>query len=849
MDELERFKATFFAECVELLGDLESELGVVDAGDADGETLNSIFRAVHSIKAGAGAFKFTALVQFAHTFEALLDRMRNGEVPVIDPVVAVLFRSNDVLATLVEEARDGVETPADFGADVAAELQVLLTGAAAATPAPAAAAAADELADTTVGPERFRVRFAPRPELFLHANEPLLIVRELQTLGPLKATPDLGKLPDIKAMDPEGAYIAWTFEVETESGVEAIEEAFEFVGDDCELEIVRDVQEEAPADDAAAGDDAAADAPVATADAPPPAAPAKAAASDRTAAKSTQVSSIRVDLDRIDRLVNMVGEIVITQSMLSQQTTELDGDRFAQVVRGLEELALHTRDLQESVMAIRMQAVKSVFSRMPRLVRDLSTKLNKKVRLEVSGENTEVDTTVVEEISDPITHMIRNSLDHGLETEADRLAAGKPAEGVIRLSAEHRSGRIVIAIQDDGRGINREKVLAKAKERGVVAPDQTLTDEEIDQLIFAPGFSTATEVTDVSGRGVGMDGARRPGRHPELPGQGHAVHHDAAADARGHGRHDRRRRGREVRRSDHRHRRMPASAQGRGLPPAGWARRRPCARGLHPARLSGPRLQSEERARQSGRGAGRSGRLRRKGPHRHRRRRAARPAAGRHQEPRVELRPGRRPFGRDHPRQRPRRADSGHRRPVRHPRGLRIQAITKGESRMTAVNRETNVDSPAEANAGETQQFVSFTVDKEEYAVDIMQVREIKGWTDVTVLPNQPSYMRGVLNLRGLIVPIVDLRARFGSGPTEATPIHVVVIVAIGERIVGLLVDKVSDILTVNLSEIREVPDMDARDDQAFLRGLVTAHDRLVALLATERLVNAKALTESAAAA
>jgi purine-binding chemotaxis protein CheW len=168
---------------------------------------------------------------------------------------------------------------------------------------------------------------------------------------------------------------------------------------------------------------------------------------------------------------------------------------------------------------------------------------------------------------------------------------------------------------------------------------------------------------------------------------------------------------------------------------------------------------------------------------------------------------------------------------------------------MTAVNRETNVDSPAEANAGETQQFVSFTVDKEEYAVDIMQVREIKGWTDVTVLPNQPSYMRGVLNLRGLIVPIVDLRARFGSGPTEATPIHVVVIVAIGERIVGLLVDKVSDILTVNLSEIREVPDMDARDDQAFLRGLVTAHDRLVALLATERLVNAKALTESAAAA
>ncbi|MEQ9124443.1 MAG: chemotaxis protein CheA, partial [Alphaproteobacteria bacterium] len=200
---------------------------------------------------------------------------------------------------------------------------------------------------------------------------------------------------------------------------------------------------------------------------------------------------------------------VITQSMLSQQTNDLQMEQFAAVVRGLEELALHTRDLQESVMAIRMQPVKSVFARMPRLVRDLSAKLAKNVRLDVFGENTEVDTTIVEEISDPITHMIRNSLDHGLETEDERVAAGKPPQGVIRLSAEHRSGRIVIAIEDDGRGINREKVLAKARERGIVLPDQTLTDDEIDNLIFAPGFSTAQAVTDVSGRGVGMDVVRR----------------------------------------------------------------------------------------------------------------------------------------------------------------------------------------------------------------------------------------------------------------------------------------------------------------------------------------------------
>ena len=226
-------------------------------------------------------------------------------------------------------------------------------------------------------------------------------------------------------------------------------------------------------------------------------------------AGSTKSNSIRVDLDRVDRLVNMVGELVVNQAMLAQQIDTLSADHNAGLIQGLEELALHTRELQESVMAIRMQPVKSVFSRMPRLVRELTAKLGKKVRLVTEGENTEVDKAVVEELADPLTHMIRNSLDHGFEFPAEREAAGKNPEGTITLFAEHRGGRIIIEINDDGGGIDRERVLAKAIESGLVAKDAELSDGEIDNLIFLPGFSTAEQVTDVSGRGVGMDVVRR----------------------------------------------------------------------------------------------------------------------------------------------------------------------------------------------------------------------------------------------------------------------------------------------------------------------------------------------------
>jgi two-component system, chemotaxis family, sensor kinase CheA len=245
---------------------------------------------------------------------------------------------------------------------------------------------------------------------------------------------------------------------------------------------------------------------------PPPAtkthpapAPESAVPSDSEGERRNGVQSIRVDLDKVDRVVNMVGELVITQSMLTQQMDETLRAKYQELVRGLEVLAQTTRGLQDSVMAIRAQPVKSVFSRMPRLVRELAQKTGKKIRLETIGENTEIDKTVIEQLSDPLTHMIRNSADHGIETPEKRLAAGKSEAGVIRLSAEQAGGNILIIVEDDGAGINREKVLQVARQRGVVGADQQLTDEQIDQLIFAPGFSTADAVSDISGRGVGMD--------------------------------------------------------------------------------------------------------------------------------------------------------------------------------------------------------------------------------------------------------------------------------------------------------------------------------------------------------
>lgn len=515
-DPFAQFAATFFEECSELLGDLEVRLTSLNPAEVDPEDLHAIFRAIHSIKAGAGAFKFVELVEFSHALENLLDLLRSGDGEITEETCLLLVKAADIVADLVDAAQEGRAVEDGFGGEILQEIQDLIASikgvpSGAEPSAPAAAQSGEERAEAA-GETRFTIVFMPHADLFRHANEPLLLVRELKRLGDVTVRADLSRLPKLAALDPEQAYVGWTFELTGDTDRDAVDDVFEFVVDDCDLEIT--------ATPVAAPGESEAPAPPGTADAAPRQATAAAATARPTAAdtptadkaaasKVSKVNSIRVDLDRIDRLVNMVGELVITQAMLRQQFIDCSGETGGVPMQGLEDLALHTRDLQEGVMAIRMQPVKSVFSRMPRIVRDLSAKLGKKVTLETSGEYTEIDKTVIEELGDPLTHMIRNSLDHGLESPEERLATGKPEKGTIRLSAEHRGGRILIQVEDDGRGISRDKVLAKAVDRGVVAPGAHLNDDEIDNLIFEPGFSTADQVTDVSGRGVGMDVVRR----------------------------------------------------------------------------------------------------------------------------------------------------------------------------------------------------------------------------------------------------------------------------------------------------------------------------------------------------
>jgi two-component system chemotaxis sensor kinase CheA len=566
MDELEAIKVTFFQECEELLADLEGGLLAMEEGAGDLETVNAVFRAVHSIKGGAGAFGLEPLVRFAHVFETLLDAVRSGAVPNTVELAAVLLRASDILADHVSAARGLGDVDMGASAAMAAELETWTdpnaAPAAAAhapvvedmAPAVSVTAADDGMDDDDLGfvfvPQTISVEaqaadvvevpsnvwtvsIRPKSDLYRKANETALLLRELNRLGPIKATLDDSALPALENLDPEAAFVTWTVRLETDQDEAAIREVFEFVDGDCDLEITRG---EASVDDAMASLLTVAEAPVAVepalapvleipapalvAEVAPAPAPvveaAKPAAPAAAAPKATQVevpgpgqSVIRVDPERIDRLIDLVGELVINQAMLAQRVGEYGIAPSSNLAMGLDELEQLTREIQDSVMAIRAQPVKSVFQRMPRLVREVANMTGKQARLVMDGENTEVDKTVIERLSDPITHMLRNAIDHGLESPDERKAAGKNPEGVVRLAALHRSGRIVIEVSDDGKGINRERVLSIAVKKGLIAPDLTLTDEEIDNLIFLPGFSTADKISDVSGRGVGMDVVKR----------------------------------------------------------------------------------------------------------------------------------------------------------------------------------------------------------------------------------------------------------------------------------------------------------------------------------------------------
>jgi len=553
LDDLAELRQLYFQECEELLGEVERHLMALDEGSGDAQTVNATFRALHSIKGGAGAFGLQRLVDYAHVFEALLDKMRSNEIPVTPDRVKVLLRAGDVLTDLIRSLQSGTELPQDREADMKAALETLAQGgavtldaAAPAAPAPApkptaeapkavpvaAAPPAAAPAEPVPVSRRYRIVFAPRADMFKRANEPLLLIRELGGLGMTTVEIDQSAVPALDDIDPEAAYLRWTIELETPAAIDVVRDVFEFASDDCDLEIVdlsppepaapEEPAQEAPAEAVEQPVEIAAEPPVETAAAPvaeEAAAAAEAAtptaaknvqvpAKDGAAAATPQVSSIRVDLDKLEKVVNLVGEIVISQAMLTEHLGALSTEKFGGLIKGIEELSQHTRSLQDSVMAMRAQPVKSVFQRMPRLVREVAAATGKKVRLVLHGEETEIDKTVIEQLYDPLVHMMRNSVDHGVEPPEERVATGKPAEGTVRLSAGHAGGRILIEISDDGKGINRERVFQKAVSKGLIPADLSLTESQIDDLIFLPGLSTADQVSNISGRGVGMDVVR-----------------------------------------------------------------------------------------------------------------------------------------------------------------------------------------------------------------------------------------------------------------------------------------------------------------------------------------------------
>jgi two-component system chemotaxis sensor kinase CheA len=488
--DLQRFHATYFEESREGLDAMEAGLLALEGGSLDPEVVNSVFRAAHSIKGGAATFGFEKMAALTHVLETLLDEIRAGKRALAASAVDAMLGSVDVLRALLAEAEQG--KPADPAA-VAAVHARLAQELDASVETAASTASEPE-------PEGWNIAFAPAPSLFMSGNDPLRILRELEHLGRLDVAARLERLPGFAQLDPLEACIAWDLGLHGKIPRSAINDVFAWVVDDCEL----DIQPQAAA---ATGVVATAPA-VAAAPVPVAAATAGAAATATVPAAAEAESSIRVSVDKVDALINLVGELVITQAMLKQVSGGLDASLAERLTAGLELLERNTRDLQEAVIGVRMLPVDAVFRRFPRLVRDLSARLGKQVRLRTIGEGTELDKGLIEKIADPLVHLVRNSIDHGLESPEARRAAGKDETGTITLAASHQGGHIVIEVADDGRGLDRERILAKAHERGLQVPDSP-SDAQVWDLIFQPGFSTAEQVTDLSGRGVGMDVVRK----------------------------------------------------------------------------------------------------------------------------------------------------------------------------------------------------------------------------------------------------------------------------------------------------------------------------------------------------
>jgi two-component system chemotaxis sensor kinase CheA len=500
----DQFKQSFREEAREILVDLESALLELNENRTDAELVGRVFRGLHTIKGSGAMFGFESLAAFTHNLETAFDEVRNGRLQIGSELIDLTLAALDQIRAMLEEGSKedcSNDVPA---ADPAACAQILdavrrLAGMAAAAPETAARAPVPPPLLSPEGPVReWSIHFAPGPGLMLCGANPLLLIRELRQLGELTVRASMAELPPLVELDPERCYVTWEMALKSAAGRDAIRDVFIFVEDSCQLTIELASPSSECADSAAISD--------ADLTARALAEPRSTAGGRRTYDSAGTASSLRVPAAKLDQFVDLVGELVTVQARLSEVAGRLDHPEVGEVAEEIERL---TSALRESSMSVRMMPIRGTFEKFRRLVHDLARDLGKDVELSIEGADTELDKTVIDQLGDPLMHLIRNSMDHGIETPAERAARGKRPTANILLSARHAGANVLVAVSDDGRGIDREAVRERAIERGLVAADAPLTDPEIFALLFQPGFSTAKQVTDVSGRGVGMDVVRQ----------------------------------------------------------------------------------------------------------------------------------------------------------------------------------------------------------------------------------------------------------------------------------------------------------------------------------------------------
>ena len=487
--DLTRFHESFFVESLEGLDAAEAHLLALERGDKSEERLNAIFRGFHSIKGAAGSLGFDAIAAFTHHVEEYLDLWRKGTLAVERSGLDVVLACVDQARRLLRSAKEGTVAGAEHSDELLKRLRKL-----GARPAKARAAAAE---DAVEGKTTYRIRFKPGADSFRRGNDPLRLLRVLAEMGELHGEADVSGIPTGEAFDPEACYFAWTLDLATTASPAQVEEVFAWVRDDAEVAI--EALDRRPSRGERRRTDRR---------------HAERRTGPRRAEEPPIVEDVRTDRlhvsrDKIDEMINLVGELVITKTMMKQVTQSLDAAAIARLEMVLAQLERNTRDLQTSVMGVRMLPMSHAFGRFARLVRDTSQRLGKEVRLEVSGGDSELDKSMIEKLVDPLTHLVRNALDHGVEPPAERRDRGKPEIATLRLHAQHRGGHIEIVVSDDGRGIDPERVEVRAREAGLIREGEAITVARAAELIFEPGLSTAAEVNDLSGRGVGLDVVRK----------------------------------------------------------------------------------------------------------------------------------------------------------------------------------------------------------------------------------------------------------------------------------------------------------------------------------------------------